>query len=78
MAYIHLTIKELIWIEQYHKSGEKVANIAKYLSRARQTIYNVINWLKKAQPYKNTTLTTRKSLNYKTQLEEVMNLVYSV
>ncbi|WP_105300740.1 IS30 family transposase [Anaerococcus marasmi] len=47
MAYNHLTIKELIWIEQYYKSGEKVANIAKYLSRARQTIYNVINWLKK-------------------------------
>lgn len=48
MAYNHLTIKELIWIEQYYKSGEKVTNIAKYLSRARQTIYNVINWLKKA------------------------------
>ena len=60
MAYNHFTIKELIWIEQYYKSGEKVANITKYLSRARQTIYNVINWLKKAQPYKNTTTTTRK------------------
>ncbi len=47
MAYNHLTIKELIWIEQYYKSGEKVTNIEKYLSRARQTIYNVINWLKK-------------------------------
>ena len=46
MAYNHLIIKELIWIEQYYKSGEKVINIAKYLLRARQTIYNVINWLK--------------------------------
>ena len=47
MAYSHLNIKELIWIEQYYKSGEKVINITKYLSRARQTIYNVINCLKK-------------------------------
>ena len=47
MAYNHLTIKELIWIEQYYKSGEKVTNIAKYLPRSRQTIYNVINWIKK-------------------------------
>ena len=47
MAYNHLIIKELIWIEQYYKYEEKVTNIAKYLSRARQTIYNVVNWLKK-------------------------------
>ena len=42
MAYNHPTIKKLIWIEQYYKSGEKVINIAKYLSRERQTIHNVI------------------------------------
>ena len=35
MAYNHLIIKELIWIEQYYKSGEKVINIAQYLSRSR-------------------------------------------
>ncbi|WP_205408055.1 hypothetical protein [Anaerococcus marasmi] len=46
MAYNHLTIKELIWIEQYYKSVEKVTTIAKYLSRTSQTLYKVINWLK--------------------------------
>ena len=47
MAYTHPTIIELIWIEKYYKFGEKVTNISRKLSRSRQTIYNVINWLKK-------------------------------
>lgn len=29
MAYTHLTMKELIWIENYYDSGKKVTDIAK-------------------------------------------------
>lgn len=47
MAYKHLTLNELIWIEKYYEINESVTKIAKKLKRARQTIYNVINWLKK-------------------------------
>ena len=46
MAYNHLTINELIWIEQYHLEKVSVAKIAKKLNRTRQTIYNVINFIK--------------------------------
>lgn len=46
MAYTHLTMKELIWIENYYDSGKKVTDIAKKLNRAIQTIYNVVNFLK--------------------------------
>ncbi|WP_371441400.1 helix-turn-helix domain-containing protein, partial [Globicatella sp. HMSC072A10] len=46
MAYTHLTMKELIWIENYYDSGKKVTDIAKKLNRAIQTIYNVVNSLK--------------------------------
>ena len=47
MAYRHLTIEELIWIEKYYEIGEKVTKIAKVLGRSRQTIYNAINHLRK-------------------------------
>lgn len=47
MAYKHLTINELIWIEKYYEINESVTKIAKKLKRARQTIYNIINWLKR-------------------------------
>ena len=46
MAYTHLPMKELIWIENYYDSGKKVTDIAKKLNRAIQTIYNVVNFLK--------------------------------
>lgn len=46
MAYTHLTIDELTWIECYFNTGIKVVEIAKKLERSNQTIYNVINFLK--------------------------------
>ena len=46
MAYKHLTIEELIWIEKYYEINKIVTEICRKLNRARQTIYNVINWLK--------------------------------
>ncbi len=47
MAYTHLTINELIWIENYYESGKTPTQISRALGRARQTVYNVINALKK-------------------------------
>ncbi len=47
MAYTHLTMDELIWIEKYWKNKTTPAEISRILNRARQTIYNVVNWLKK-------------------------------
>lgn len=47
MAYKHLTIDELILIEKYYEINMSVDKIARKLQRASQTIYNVINWLKK-------------------------------
>lgn len=46
MTYIHLTIDELIMIEKYFDLNIPVTKIAKSLNRARQTIYNVVNYFK--------------------------------
>lgn len=49
MAYTHLTMDELAWIETYYHQSIKPAEIAKRLSRAVQTVYNVVNVLKKGK-----------------------------
>ena len=46
MAYTHLTMKELGWIETYNDIGYKAFEIAKKLGRSNQPIYNVVNFLK--------------------------------
>ena len=46
MTYTHLTTNELVMIEAYYKEGIKVTDIIKALGRSKQTIYNVINYLK--------------------------------
>ena len=46
MAYTHLTMKELGWIETYYEIGYKATEIAKKLGRSNQPIYNVVNFLK--------------------------------
>lgn len=46
MAYTHLTINELIWIEEYFKIGIATLEISRRLKRARQTIHNVVASLK--------------------------------
>ena len=46
MTYTHLTTKEFVMIEAYYKEGIKVTDILKALGRSKQTIYNVINYLK--------------------------------
>ena len=46
MTYTHLTTNELVMIEAYYKEGIKVTDILKDLGRSKQTIYNVINYLK--------------------------------
>ena len=45
MTYTHLTIKELVWIEEYYIIGKPVKEIAKKLGRSLQTIYNVIHYI---------------------------------
>ena len=46
MTYTHLTTNEFVMIEAYYKEGIKVTDILKALGRSKQTIYNVINYLK--------------------------------
>lgn len=46
MTYTHLTTNELVMIEAYYQAGKKVCDIAKSLGRSRQTIYNVLSFLK--------------------------------
>jgi len=46
MSYTHLTTDEAIMIEKYHDLGIKVAAIALKVGRSRQTVYNVVNFLK--------------------------------
>ena len=46
MAYTHLTMNELGWIETYYDIGYKPYKIAKKLGRSNQPIYNVVNFLK--------------------------------
>lgn len=49
MTYTHLTIDELVMIEAYYHQGIKVSKIIKLMDRAKQTIYNVINFLKEGR-----------------------------
>ena len=43
MAYTHLTMDELIWIEKHWHHGTSPTEIIRAMNRARQTIYNVLN-----------------------------------
>lgn len=47
MTYTHLTTDELVMIESYFRQNTAVMDISKLLKRSRQTIYNVINFLRK-------------------------------
>ena len=46
MTYTYLTTNELVMIEAYYQENIKVSDILKALGRSKQTIYNVINYLK--------------------------------
>ena len=46
MTYTHLTTNEPVMIETYYQEALKVSDIATSLGRSKQTIYNVINYLK--------------------------------
>lgn len=46
MTYTHLTTNELVMIEVYYQENTKVLDIVTSLGRSKQTIYNVINYLK--------------------------------
>ena len=46
MTYTHLTTNELVMIEAYFQEEVSVAKIAQALNRSRQTIYNVVHFLK--------------------------------
>lgn len=46
MTYTHLTTNELAMIEAYYQEGRSVRDIMLSLKRSKQTIYNVINFLK--------------------------------
>ena len=46
MAYTHLTMKELSWIETYYDTGLKPYKIAQKIGRSNQPVYNVVTFLK--------------------------------
>lgn len=46
MTYTHLTTNELVMIEAYYQENTKVSDIVTSLGRSKQTIYNIINYLK--------------------------------
>ena len=46
MAYTHLTMKELSWIETYYETGLKPYKIAQKIGRSNQPVYNVVTFLK--------------------------------
>ena len=46
MTYTHLTTNELVMIEAYYQENIKVSDIVTSLGSSKQTIYNVINYLK--------------------------------
>lgn len=49
MTYSHLTTNELVMIEFYYQEVIKVSDIANSFGRSKQTIYHVINYLKKGR-----------------------------
>ena len=46
MTYTHLTTNELLMIEAYYQENIKVSDIVTSLGRSKQTIYNVIIYMK--------------------------------
>ena len=46
MTYTHLTTNELVMIEAYYQENIKISDIVTSLGRSKQTIYNVINYLR--------------------------------
>ena len=46
MTYTHLTTNELLMIETYYQENIKDSDIVTLLGRSKQTIYNVINYLR--------------------------------
>ena len=57
MTYTHLTVNEIVMIEAYYQEDIKVSDIATSLGRSKQTIHNVINYLKEM-----TAMSSRKSI----------------
>lgn len=47
MAYTHLIMKEIAWIETYRDLGHKTTDIARKLKRSNQTVYNVVNFFER-------------------------------
>lgn len=47
MTYTHLTTEELVMIEAYFHQNISVLKIATYVGRSRQTIHNVVTFLRK-------------------------------
>ncbi|MER2132789.1 MAG: IS30 family transposase [Carnobacterium inhibens] len=47
MTYTHLTTEELVMIEAYFHQNVPILKIATYVGRSRQTIYNVVIFLRK-------------------------------
>jgi len=65
MTYTHLTTNELVTIEAYYQENIKVSEIVTSLGRSKQTIYNVINYLKEghsAYDYYNRYKTIRNAV----------------
>lgn len=46
MTYTHLGTNELVMIGAYYQENTKFSDIVTSLGRSKQTIYNVINYLK--------------------------------
>ena len=65
MAYTHLTMKELGWIETYNDIGYKAYEIAKKLGRSNQPIYNVVNFLKQGGTMNTTSRINRNVVQRK-------------
>ena len=71
MTYTHLTTNELVMIEAYYQENIKVSDIVTSLGRSKQTIYNVINYLKEghsAYDYYNRYKVNKKRCGRKKQV----------
>ncbi len=51
MTYTDLTTNELVMLEGYYQENIKVSDTVTSLGRSKQTIYNVINYLKEDLPW---------------------------
>ena len=74
MTYTHLTTNELVMIEAYYQENIKVLDIANSLGRSKQTIYNVINYLKEGHSaydyYKRYKVNKKRCARNKTSLTQ--------